>query len=473
VEPFRAARASYDLELAAAGTVPAERLQKAAEVLRRAGALPLAERLEARLGGPWRALAGYLTDQRDQLDQLDRRDPPGDFDLAALNRLLAAAGYPDAAFGWSGKTGHPPAAGEVLAAEVDAGILCLSAARSDDTLRALFALAVRDGRLAARPPREPREAGRAAAGAPATPGGAEMVGESPTFCAARERLDRLAPADIPVLILGESGTGKELAARRIHRGSPRAKAPFLAVNCAALSETLILSDLFGHGRGAFTGADRDRAGVFEAAQGGTVFLDEIGDLPLPAQGMLLRVLQEGEVRRLGESLPRRVDVRVLAATHRDLSRMIEDGTFRRDLYFRLRVGSVHLPPLRERGEDLLPLAEAVLRQKGLYARDLRVSPAAWAVLRRYDWPGNVRELENVLRLAAALAGGDLIRPEHLDLPVPAEANESTYHQRVDALRRRLVAEAMSAAAGNRTEAARRLGLSRQALSYLVRQLGLS
>ncbi len=166
----------------------------------------------------------------------------------------------------------------------------------------------------------------------------DLVGESPALLAALDRLDRLAPGKLPVLILGESGTGKELAARRLHRRSPRAARPFVAVNCAALSETLLLSDLFGHARGAFTGADRDRKGVFETAHGGTVLLDEIGDLPLAAQGLLLRVLQEGEIRRLGESEARRVDVRVLAATHRDLAAMIEEGSFRRDLYFRLRVG---------------------------------------------------------------------------------------------------------------------------------------
>ena len=167
-----------------------------------------------------------------------------------------------------------------------------------------------------------------------------------------------------MLILGESGTGKELAARHLHRASRRRDAHFVAVNCAALSDDLLLSDLFGHARGAFTGADRDRAGVFETAEGGTVFLDEIGDLPAPAQGMLLRVLQEGEVRRVGESLPRAVDVRVVAATHRDLSAMVGEGGFRQDLYYRLGVGTVELPALRDRGRDPILLAEHFLETFG-------------------------------------------------------------------------------------------------------------
>jgi DNA-binding NtrC family response regulator len=281
------------------------------------------------------------------------------------------------------------------------------------------------------------------------------------------------------MICGESGTGKELAARLVHRLSPRARAPFVAINCAALSETLLLSDLFGHVRGAFTGADRDRAGVFETAQGGTVFLDEIGDLPGSAQGMLLRVLQEGEVRRVGESLARKVDVRVVAATHRDLAAMVRAGSFREDLYYRLKVASLALPPLRERGDDLLLLARSVLARLAPHGAPPVLSPAAQARLRGHSWPGNVRELANVLAVAAALADGGLILPEHLDLPpLPGRGGDdagegpSEYHRRVDAFRRKLVADALAAAGGNRAEAARRLGLSRQALSYLARQLGL-
>ncbi|MEO6194121.1 MAG: sigma 54-interacting transcriptional regulator [Thermoanaerobaculia bacterium] len=304
----------------------------------------------------------------------------------------------------------------------------------------------------------------------------DLVGESPALLAAIDRLDRLAPGGLPVLILGESGTGKELAARRLHRRSARAGRPFVAVNCAALSETLLLSDLFGHVRGAFTSAERDRKGVFEAAHGGTVFLDEIGDLPLSAQGLLLRVLQEGEIRRLGESEARRVDVRVLAATHRDLAGMVTAGSFRRDLYFRLRVGCVEMPALRERGDDLLRIADHLLDR--LAQRDrgrppARLSREARASLLAHRWPGNVRELENVLSVGSALAGGGVIEPAHLELPAAAGSEPAgSYHQQVDALRRRLVAEALEDCAGNYTRVAGRLGVSRQAVSYLIRQLGL-
>ncbi|HEX9671526.1 MAG TPA: sigma 54-interacting transcriptional regulator, partial [Thermoanaerobaculia bacterium] len=238
-----------------------------------------------------------------------------------------------------------------------------------------------------------------------------------------------------------------------------------------------------HVRGSFTGADRDRAGVFETAQGGTVFLDEIGDLPPAAQGMLLRVLQEGEVRRVGESLARKVDVRVVAATHRDLAARVRDGSFREDLFYRLKVASVELPPLRARGDDVLLLAEHFLAKQAAPEPAPALSPAARTALRAHRWPGNVRELGNVLAVAVALAGGGPILPEHLELPAAAGAGDgasataadgpSDYHRRVDAFRRKLVADALAAEGGNRAAAARRLGLSRQALSYLARQLGLA
>jgi two-component system NtrC family response regulator len=295
-----------------------------------------------------------------------------------------------------------------------------------------------------------------------------IVGESQGLRRCLDRLERFAASDLPVLIQGETGTGKELAARRLHRKSARRRRPLAPINCAALAPGLLVSELFGHLRGAFTGADRDRAGIFEAAQGGTVLLDEIGDLPLDAQGKLLRLLQEGEVRRLGESLPRRIDVRVVAATHRDLESMARKGEFRTDLYYRLRVGRVTLPPLRERGQDVMLLATAFLTALGQPRP--RLSHAARRRLVEYHWPGNVRELKNVLEVAAALCDNGRIGAELLDLPRAGQPARDGYHERLRRFRHSMVAEALDASDGNRAAAARRLGLSRQALSYLVRRL---
>jgi two-component system, NtrC family, response regulator len=398
LEPYRAARLVFDLDLIAPGCVPSLWLRTAVATFRKMGALAPAERLEARDQGPWHALAIFF----------EKGDPE------ALAQLYEQIGPSDGA-----------------------------------QARALAALAQRE-----RAPVVERRT---------VPLG-DMVGESPAFLAALERIGRLAPGDLPILILGESGTGKELVARRIHRLSGRSRAAFIAVNCAALSETLILSDLFGHTRGAFTGADRSRQGVFESANGGTVFLDEIGDLPLSAQGLLLRVLQEGEVRPLGETLPRKVNVRVLTATHRDLGAMVIEKTFRQDLYYRLKVGSVSLPPLRDRGEDVVLLAERFVSGE--------LSVEARALLLGHLWPGNIRELQNVLSLASALADGGVIEPEHLELPQTRTAPAGSYHQQVEALRRRLITEALARHGANHTEAARELGLSRQSISYLIRQLRL-
>ncbi|HSF38785.1 MAG TPA: sigma 54-interacting transcriptional regulator [Thermoanaerobaculia bacterium] len=432
LEPYRAARLVFDLEVAAPGTVPPRWLREAIATFRRMGATFPAERLEARDQGPWQALATYL------------RREPGDPEAVAL--LLTDAGYPEA---------------ELVRSE---GSLALQAPRIDATLHALFALIARDlagGSHAPFPDEEPLPRTRREAGG--------MVGESPELWVALERIARLAPGGLPVLVLGESGTGKELAVRQIHRASARAAAPFVAINCAALSETLLMSDLFGHVRGAFTGADREHRGVFETAHGGTVFLDEIGDLPLAAQGLLLRVLQEGEVRRLGESVARRVNVRVLAATHRDLAAGVREGRFRQDLYYRLKVGSVTLPPLRDRGEDVLLLADRFLA-RAADEKIVRLSPEARARLLSYPWPGNVRELENVLSVASVLAEKGVIEPEHLEIQEASRLSESLYHQQVDAFRRGLIERALAACGGHLAEAARSLGISRQALSYLLRQL---
>jgi transcriptional regulator with PAS, ATPase and Fis domain len=283
------------------------------------------------------------------------------------------------------------------------------------------------------------------------------------------RAERLAAADVPVLILGETGTGKELLARLVHRRSGRARRPFLPVNCAELSESLLLSDLFGHVRGAFTGADRDRAGIFESATSGTVFLDEIGDLPPGAQGKLLRVLEESEVRRVGESRPRRVDVRIVAATHRNLPARVANGRFREDLYYRLGVGTLCVPPLRDRGADIGALADFFLDQLG-NGRRLRLDRDSRNALLGYSWPGNVRQLRNVLSVAAAVAEDSVIEPQDLGLPGRDDRRRTGYHARVAAFRRRLLEEALEKSGGNRAQAARDLGLSRQAISYLVRTL---
>ncbi|MFY9824480.1 MAG: sigma 54-interacting transcriptional regulator, partial [Thermoanaerobaculia bacterium] len=419
-----------------------------------------AEILEARDGGPWRLLTAYLG------------RTPGDPEGFAA--LLAGAGHPEAELSLSNADElrllvSGPGGPVELATDLEAGRLALRAAVENDALRAVFALATRDlGRREA-------PATIQAAPPPAPSGG--LVGESPALQAALTRIARLAPGDLPVVIRGESGTGKELAARQLHRASRRSGGPFLAVNCAALSETLILSELFGHARGAFTGADRDRKGVFETAHGGTVLLDEIGDLPPRAQGLLLRVLQEGEIVRVGESEPRRVNVRVLAATHRDLARMVEEGTFRSDLYFRLRGGSVELPPLRDRGDDVIRLAEHFLGrlQKDRSNRSegtASLSGAVRAALLAHRWPGNVRELQNVMSLALTLAGVGPIEPEHLELPGSGGSPRGSYHRQLDDLRRHLVAEAVARHPDNFSEAARWLGVSRQTLSYLMRQFGI-
>ncbi len=455
LEPFRAARTVFDLEQVAPGSAPPERLRAAQAALRAVGATRFAEDLAARDAGAWQALERYLR---------------GLEPFAVRAGLLVRALRPEArlsAIGESGERLVVAGAGGVLELRSEAasgGWLVLRVAADPGGLAAaLLALLARDL------PAAEEDAARVAPERPLRIAG--FVGESPAVVAALDRLGKLATAEVPILIQGETGTGKELAARQAHAASRRARGPFLPVNCAELSESLILSELFGHVRGAFTGAERDRAGIFETARGGTVFLDEIGDLPPAAQGKLLRVLQEGEVRRLGESLPRGVDVRVVAATHRDLAAMVRRGEFREDLYYRLKVAAVTLPPLRERGDDLQLLAEHLLSALSP-GKPPRLAPEARRRLRTHAWPGNVRELRNVLSVATALTSDGVIRARDLELPAEAQASGG-YHQQVESLRRRLVAEALAAAGGKRAEAARRLGLSRQALSYLVRELGLA
>jgi transcriptional regulator with PAS, ATPase and Fis domain len=294
---------------------------------------------------------------------------------------------------------------------------------------------------------------------------------------AYRRLVRFAPQNLTVLVLGESGSGKEAVARAVHTLSPRCSGPFVSVNVSAIPAALLESELFGHARGAFTGAERDRRGLLEEASGGTIFFDEVGDLGPPLQSKLLRVLQERDLRRVGENRSRPVDIRVVSATSRDLAKEVEAGRFREDLYYRLHVAVVALPPLRERGRDALLLARHYLER---YAREfsrgpLRLTPEAQSLLLSHRWPGNVRELQNAVCQAAALAEpGGAVSAELLPVSVRREGrtagNGGDYRSRVAAHRRRLVREALERSGGNRSRAARDLGVSRQALLYLMKEL---
>jgi DNA-binding NtrC family response regulator len=249
-----------------------------------------------------------------------------------------------------------------------------------------------------------------------------MVGSSPAMQAVFERVDKVAPTDATVLIVGESGTGKELVARALHERSGRSSAPMITMNCAAIPSSLVESDLFGHEKGAFTGAVGAHEGVIETADGGTLFLDEIGELPLEVQARLLRVLQDGEMRRVGAARSKRVDVRLVAATHRDLPKMVGDGSFREDLYFRLRVMEIHLPPLRERDDDVCELAQVLLEKScaRLHKTQLNLDSEALDAMRAYRWPGNVRELENAIERAVILCDGEHIGAELLALDGPRD-----------------------------------------------------
>ena len=301
----------------------------------------------------------------------------------------------------------------------------------------------------------------------------EIVGTSEALERALRVVDRVAPTEIPVLITGETGVGKELFARAIHRHGPRSSRRFLSENCGAIPPTLLETTLFGHAKGAFTGADRAQVGLFEVADGGTLFLDEIGEMPLPMQVKLLRVLQEGEVRPVGSNAVRKVNVRILTATHRDLSRMVAEGTFREDLYFRLRVIELRVPPLRERRGDIPLLIQHILAKHG-EGRKIKVSSRALEQLCAHPWPGNIRQLENTLRGALVLSDG-VIEPQHLGLEgspreAPTAVGGLVLRERIDALERELIREALRQTRGNQSKAAELLGVSRFGLQKMVKRL---
>jgi DNA-binding NtrC family response regulator len=314
-------------------------------------------------------------------------------------------------------------------------------------------------------------------------GSAEILGNSPAILGVRDMIARVAPTNATVLITGETGTGKELVARAIHKSSPRAQKPFIPVNCAAFTETLLESELFGHEKGAFTGADRMRQGLFEAAHEGTLFLDEAGEMSPATQAKLLRVLTDGKVLRVGSTKPRDVDVRVLVATHRDLEERARQGTFRQDLYYRLAVVPISIPPLRKRPEDVPGLCELFCREvsRELKAPMRRLSIKALEKLKRYDFPGNIRELRNLIERALILSAAPEVGPD--DFPLARTDEKTTaesdgdlswiasmpeavnLREFLEEVEKGLILRALKSSVGVQAEAARRLQLSRSDLAY--------
>ena len=302
-----------------------------------------------------------------------------------------------------------------------------------------------------------------------------MIGNSPAMQEVFERIQRVAPTDTTVLILGESGTGKELVARAVHEQSQRKQAPLIAVNCAAIPENLIESELFGHEKGAFTGAIETHRGLVEAAHGGTLFLDEIGELPAEAQARLLRVLQEGEIRRIGSTQSRRVDVRLIAATNRNLKRLVEEGEFRSDLYFRLHVMEIKLPPLRERGGDISELAERLLERtcKRLNRPPMHFAVEALQSLQHYHWPGNVREMENIIERSVILADSDSISSSLLGIMTGNESpHDNEQHSANLSLDDYFVQFVCDNEHLTETDLAKKLGISRKTLWERRQRLGI-
>ncbi|MBI5502453.1 MAG: sigma 54-interacting transcriptional regulator [Deltaproteobacteria bacterium] len=300
----------------------------------------------------------------------------------------------------------------------------------------------------------------------------DLVGSSPAMLDVFARVRKVAPTDVSVMILGETGTGKELIAREIHRRSNRTKGPFVAINCGAIPETLMESELFGHVRGAFTGAVATHLGKFQAAAGGTIFLDEVGELPLSLQVKLLRVLQDRVVVKVGDTRPEKIDVRVLAATNKLLEEEVRTGRFREDLYYRLNVVTIGLPPLRERGEDIVTIANYFLKKhrEELSTTVAGFAPEALAAIRRFEWPGNVRQLENRIKKAMVMCEGTLLGATDLDLAAQDLAPVVPLAQAKEDFQRRYVLEVLERNGGNRTQTAKDLGVDpRTIFRYLEKE----
>ena len=329
----------------------------------------------------------------------------------------------------------------------------------------------------------PRPAGSVAATASeASPIGKKMLGDSPAVHKVRALVEKLARGQAPVYISGESGTGKELAARLIHELGPRADKPFVPVNCGAIPESLMESEFFGHKKGSFTGAIQDKEGLFKAADSGTLFLDEVGDLPLSMQVKLLRAIQEKSIRPVGTQTEIKVDVRVLSATHRNLHELVTSGHFRQDLYYRLNVIELPMPSLRERVEDIALLTEKFCARlaAGLSMKPPRLTDATLEALKHYPFPGNVRELENILERALTLCNGQEITPQDLQLPVGGAgadrqktfSNEESLDDYLERIERSAIEKALAQTNQNKTAAAKLLGISFRALRYKLEKLGI-
>jgi two-component system response regulator PilR (NtrC family) len=307
-------------------------------------------------------------------------------------------------------------------------------------------------------------------------GASRLLGESPAMQRLREMIDQVARSQAPIHISGESGTGKELVARLIHESGPRKEGPFVPVNCGAIPTELMESEFFGHRKGAFTGAVSDKAGLVQAANSGTLFLDEIADLPLSMQVKLLRVIQEQTIRPVGAADEESVDIRILSATHKDLSKMVKSGDFREDLYYRINVIELHVPALRERGDDVLLLASVLLERLGASLEQL--DDNAKMSLMRYAFPGNVRELENLLERAVTLSGGGTISATDLAFRQTESAHTAAgtagrdLDNQIDAVQRQAIIDALEKTRYNKTAAAKLLGLTFRQLRYRIKKLGI-